>query len=440
MKRATIAAALLLSLGGCGIFGGGGNKGPKTPLVGNRIPILALESGAEADANLADVSVIVPTAVANETWSQPGGGASKSMGHLALGTALERAWSVKFPGNSKKVRLGGGPVVAGGTVYVIDTDATVRAYALSSGASRWSRRLVTGGKDESAAFGGGVSVEDGKVYATTGLGDVVALDATTGNQLWKVRPAGPLRGAPAVFGGQLYVVSQDNQIFALNVENGSTVWNEAGAVENSGIFGVAAPAAAQGTVVAGFSSGELTAYRYENGRAVWQDTLSRTSMSTTVASLSDIDASPVIDEGRVYAIGQGGRMVALELVTGQRLWELNIGGISTPWVAGEWVFAVSDQARLFCISRSSGKIRWVTQLKQWRKPKKKDKPISWTGPVVAGDRLILANTEGQLVNVRLADGTIGTSTKLGDPIYAQPVVVGNTLLVMESNGRLTAWR
>lgn len=439
MKRVTIAAMLLLSLGGCGIFKGG-DKGPKTPLLGNRIPILALESGAEADPALADVTVMVPTAQVNDSWSQTGGGASKAMGHLALGTAVERSWSVKFPGTSKKVRLAGGPVVAQGTVFVIDTDATVRAYALSSGAARWTRRLVTGGKDQQAAFGGGVSVEDGKVYATTGLGDVVALDATTGNQLWKVRPAGPLRGAPAIFGGQVYVVSQDNQIFALNIQNGDTVWNEAGSVENSGIFGVAAPAAAQGTVVAGFSSGELTAYRYENGRAVWQDTLSRTSMSTTVASLSDIDASPVIDEGRVYAIGKGGRMVALELVTGQRLWELNIGGIATPWVAGEWVFVVSDQARLFCISRSSGKIRWVTQLKQWRKPKKKDKPISWTGPVLAGDRLILANTEGQLVNVRLEDGAVGTIAKLGAPVHAQPVVVGNTLLVMESNGRLTAWR
>lgn len=440
MKRVTIAAAMLLSLGGCGIFGGGGDKGPKTPLLGNRIPILALESGAEADPDLADVSVALPTAVANANWSQPGGNAEKSMGHLALGTALDRAWSVKFPGNSKKVRLGSGPVVADGTIYVIDTDATVRAYALSNGAAKWQRRLSPGGKDDNAAFGGGVSVEGGKVYATTGVGDVAALDATTGNQLWKVRPSGPLRGAPTVFAGQLYVVTQDNQIFALSAEDGKTIWNEAGAVENSGIFGVAAPAAAQGTVVAGFSSGELTAYRYENGRAVWQDTLSRTSMSTTVASLSDIDASPVIDEGRVYAIGQGGRMVALELVTGQRLWELNVGGISTPWVAGEWVFVVSDQARLFCISRTSGKVRWVTQLRQWRKPKKKDKPISWTGPVVAGDRLILANTEGALVNVRLADGKIGTTTKMGEAIYAQPVVVGNTLLVLESNGRLTAWR
>ncbi len=67
----------------------------------------------------------------------------------------------------------------------------------------------------------------------------------------------------------------------------------------------------------------------ENGRLLWQDALSRTSISTSVSTLSDIDAAPVIDQGRVYALGQGGRMVALELSTGQRLWEQNFAGLST---------------------------------------------------------------------------------------------------------------
>src|SRR3546814_10972681 len=84
--------------------------------------------------------------------------------------------------------------------------------------------------------------------------------------------------------------------------------------------------------------------RIENGRPVWQDTLARTGVATSVAMLSDIDASPAIDEGRVFAIGQGGRMAAVELATGQRVWEVNIAGISTPWAAGEWVYVVTSDA------------------------------------------------------------------------------------------------
>ena len=439
MKRVTIAALVLLSLGGCSMFGKG-SKGPKTPLLGERIAILTYENGAEVDPGMADMPVTVPAEVENSDWTQPGGNAQKSVGHPALGTALSRAWSVHVSGNSSKKRLAAGPVVANGSIYVIDTDADVQAFNAATGQLRWKHSLGVRGDDSDLVYGGGVSFDDGKIYATTGLGDVAALDASTGNQLWKVRPAGPLRGAPTVFNGQLYVITQDNQIFALSAADGKTIWNEAGALESSGIFGVAAPAAGQGTVVAGFSSGELTAFRYENGRAVWQDALSRTTVSTTVASLSDIDAAPVIDEGRVYAVGEGGRMVALELVTGQRLWELNLGGIATPWVAGDWVFVVTDQAKLLCISKLSGRVRWITSLPQWRKAKKKDKAITWVGPVLAGGRLILGNSRGMLVNVAIADGHIGNSVNSGSAINLQPVVANKTLYILDESGRLSAWR
>jgi outer membrane protein assembly factor BamB len=193
-------------------------------------------------------------------------------------------------------------------------------------------------------------------------------------------------------------------------------------------------------VVAGFSSGELNAYRYENGRVVWQDALSRTSISTAVASLSDIDADPVIDNGRVYAIGQGGRMVALELNTGQRIWEINVAGIATPWVAGEWLFVVTDQAQLLCLNRATGRIKWMTQLARWRNAKSKKGMISWVGPVLAGERLILANSEGQITNVSPLDGSVQSTVETKMPVSLSPIVADNTLYILHDEGRLTAWR
>jgi outer membrane protein assembly factor BamB len=214
----------------------------------------------------------------------------------------------------------------------------------------------------------------------------------------------------------------------------------AGTFEQSAVFGAAAPAAAAGTVVAGFSSGELTAYRYENGRVVWQDALTRTSISTTVGSISDIDAEPVIDNGRVYALGQGGRMAALELNTGQRIWEINIAGISTPWVVGEWIFAVTDQAQLLAIARTTGRIKWMTQLPRYRDEEDKKGNIRWVGPVLAGGRLILANSRGQLVNVSPADGAIQSTVETNKAVSLSPVVAASSLYVLHDDGTLTAWR
>jgi outer membrane protein assembly factor BamB len=193
-------------------------------------------------------------------------------------------------------------------------------------------------------------------------------------------------------------------------------------------------------VVAGFSSGELNAYRYENGRILWDDSLSRTSISTAVGSLSDIDADPVIDQGRVYAIGQGGRMVAIELLTGQRIWEINIAGISTPVVAGDWIFVVTDQAQLLAIARTTGRVKWMTQLPRYRNESKKSGQISWVGPVLAGDRLILANSQGQVTNVSPLDGSVQSTLETKHSFSLAPVVANNTLYLLSDQGRLLAYR
>ena len=206
------------------------------------------------------------------------------------------------------------------------------------------------------------------------------------------------------------------------------------------MFGVASPAFAQSTVVAGYSSGELTAYRYENGETVWQDALARTGISTVVGTLSDVDADPVVDNGRVFAVGRGGRMVAIELITGQRAWEVNLAGLSTPWVAGDWVFVVTDRAQLVALARASGRVRWISQLPAYRDPEDRQGPIFWRGPVLAGNRLVLVSSQGQMAYVSPTDGAIQSTTERGSPFSLPPVVANNTLYTLDDSGRLTAWR
>jgi outer membrane protein assembly factor BamB len=453
MKRLLVGLAALGLLSACGLFDGKGK--PKTPTVGQRIPVLTSEASIEVDPALADVTVTVPPAVVNADWPQPGGSPSKSMGHVAIGTQLARAWSIDAAeGSTSRTRLGAAAVVGGGRIYTIDTTATVRAFDTQDGRRLWSRQIGTAKETRGGMsiwtgeftgnfgllFGGGVSFDNGRVYATNGLGDTAALNAETGEQIWLKRPGGPLRGAPTIANDNVYVVSQDNQLFALNPADGAVRWSQSASLELAGVFGTAAPAAASGTVVAGFSSGELTAYRYENGRPLWQDVLARTSISTVVGTLSDIDADPVIEGGRVYSIGQGGRMVALELNTGQRIWEINAAGISTPWVAGEWIFVVTDQAQLLCIARSSGKVRWMSQLRRYRDQDDRQGPVYWVGPILAGDRLILANSMGHLINVSITDGSVLSTVDTNQKISLRPIVAGSTLYLLSDEGQLSAWR
>ncbi|HEX8308030.1 MAG TPA: PQQ-binding-like beta-propeller repeat protein [Allosphingosinicella sp.] len=442
MKRILLALAAASLLGGCSGLGIGG-KGKKnvTPTVGERISVLSRERVLEVDPALGAVAVTLPPAQANSEWAQSGGNAAKSMGHLALGSTLGMAWRVSTgEGSSNQAQLASSPVIGEGRIFTIDTRAVVRAISPENGATVWQAQVRGANAPEGALFGGGVAYDNGRIYATNGAGDAAALDAKTGALVWRVRPGGPLRGAPTVANDNVYVVTQDNQLFALNPANGATRWSGSGAVEIAGILGASSPAAAQGTVVAGFSSGELNAYRYENGQNLWQDALARTSISTSVTQLSDIDADPVIDSGRVYAVGQGGRMVAIELITGQRVWEINVAGISTPWVAGDWIFVVTDDARLLALSRTTGGIRWMTQLTRYRDVKDKKGRIDWVGPILAGDRLALANSAGQLVYVSPTDGRVLATQETRMSVSLQPIVANSTLYVLHDNGQLTAWR
>ena len=436
-----LASALALSLAACsgGLFGSKGKR--TTPTLGERIPILShIDNAVEADPALASVPVTLPPATDNKSWAQPGGSPSKTYGHLALSATPQRAWTAQIPGATDRVRLAAAPVIGDGLLYVVDTDGAVHAFDAATGAHVWVHTTDVPKNLIKAGFGGGVSYDSGRVYATDGIGDVVALDAKTGTPVWQVKPAGPLRGAPTVAFGAVYVMTQDNQIFALDQNTGKNQWQETASTTQAGVFGVAAPAAGQGTIIAGYSSGELVAYRYENGRTLWSDALARTSISTQVGALTDIDADPIIDDGRVYALGQGGRMAAYELVTGQRIWELGLAGISTPAVVGEWIFTLTDSARMLAIARATGKVRWVSQLNQYRKPKKKDDPIFWKGPVLAGSNLWVVNTLGQIWTVNPQDGTATQYTDLKASVSLGPVVANEMLYVLDDSGRITAFR
>jgi outer membrane protein assembly factor BamB len=432
-----IAAALTSS--GCSIFKKGAR--PKTPVLGQRIPVLTTEGNVEVDPATQALPFSLPAPVENNGWTESGGNATNSMGHLALGDALRPAFSVQSGrGSSLTARLAAPPIVANGRVYTIDTLGAVRSFDARTGALIWASQTPDVKGNEAALYGGGIAYDNGRIFATNGLGYVAALSEQNGGIYWRVQPGGPLRGSPTVANGAVYVISEDNQIYSLKEADGSTNWSEAASVEIAGLFGAASPAVGQGTVVAGFSSGELNGYRYENGRQVWQDQLQRTSISTSVSSLSDIDADPVIDNGQVFAIGAGGRMVALDILSGQRMWELNIAGISTPWVAGDWVFVVTSEDKLMCIYRQNGHIRWINQLPKFVKPKSQSGDIDYSGPVLAGGRLILTASNGEVIQFDPSTGNYRTQFAVGAPVSLPPVVADSTLFVYDDLGRLHAYR
>lgn len=452
-RTATILLMASLALAGCNAFKKGART--RTPTIGERIPILSFETRAEAEPELKDLAIVLPAPEANAEWAQPGGSAAKTGGHLVLAEQPAPAWNVSIgKGSSGTARLNAAPVVGGGMVFTVDTGGQVSAFDAKTGSVAWRATVKLPKRGNRAAFGGGVAYGDGRVYVATGYGIALAYDAQTGKQLWERPLVQPLRGSPSVSGGRVFFLSQDNQLHALDGATGDVRWSVAGTVEPACILGTGAPAVSLDTVVAGFCSGELKALRGENGRTVWEDQLARTGRSTAMAALADIDGSPVIDRGRVFAVGHGGRMVALELATGQRVWERNFAGVWTPWAAGEFLYLVTVEGEVLCITRSEGKLRWVSRLGQFRKekpakpgrngrpgtPAKNTGQIQWAGPVLASERLWIASSNRELVALDAYEGKRVASIKLKSPAYLPPVVAGGMMYLLTDDGSLTAYR
>lgn len=436
-----VAAPLLacLMLSGCGITDWFSSDDDAPKLGGNRISVLQLQQQLEVDPQVSATEVTLPDAVANADWAQAGSNPAHYPGHVALGRSLAKAWSTSISGSDSSRRLLAGPVVAAGRVYVLDTDYDLHVLDAKSGKSVWTRNILRE-KQEGEAFGGGVSVHEGRVYATNGFGEAVALNTDNGELVWRRRIAGPIRSAPTVLDGRVYVSAVDNQLIALSAENGTLQWYHTGFLESAALLGGSAAAVEGGTVIVPYSSGELFALRAENGRQSWQDSLGALRRGENLTGLSDIRGLPIIADGVAYAVSHSGRTVAVDIRSGQRIWEQDVGGITTPAVVGDWIFITTNDAQVVALTRKDGRIRWIAPLQQWEDPEDKEDPVLWTGPLVAGGRLILTNNLGEMLELSAADGKIIKKTELPGPTLQAPVVAGETLYILTEEGDLVAYR
>jgi outer membrane protein assembly factor BamB len=438
-RRATVILMMLL-LSACSSKGFFGESNTQPPLPGERISIMALERSLRPDERIAELAVALPRPVANPDWPQPGGGADHVMQHPALGDTPGEAWSVDIgAGTDSDAALLASPVVRDGRIFTLDAEGSLTASDARTGARIW--RLDTRSPDEEdAVYSGAITTGDGKVFAATGVGQVIAASVEDGEEYWRVNAQGPIRGAPTYSDGRVFLTTIDNQALALSAETGERLWGHSGISENAALLGGASPAVKDNVVVIPYSSGEIFALKAETGRVFWVDSLSEVRRANAVTSLADIRGNPVIDGSVVIAMSHSGRISAVDLKSGARIWERRIGGTHTPWVAGEFVFVLSNAAEVIALTRRDGRIRWITQLPQFEIPEDREGGIQYAGPVLAGDRLIVASSLGELQAISPYSGEPLGVIDIDDPVFISPIVAGETIYVLTDKGRLIAFR
>lgn len=435
-----VFAGCLLLLPACNVLPDWMGANEEPPLPGERISVMQLEQEVVPDPGIADLAVKLPAPWRNPAWPQAGGYANHAMHHLELPDSLSIAWQRDAgDGSTSTTELLSQPVVADGRIFVLDAESHVAAFQSADGKALW-RIDLTPEEEDSGALGGGLAYSEGVLYATSAYGQVFALDPSSGERIWVQTVGIPFRVAPTVAEGRVFVISYDNQLTALAAADGRILWSHTGIAEDAGLVGGAEAAVEGGVVVVPYSSGELFGLRVENGRVVWQDQLVRLQRFAPLAALSEIRGSPVIDRDLVFAIGHSGRMAAIDLHSGERIWERDIEGVETPWVAGEFLYVVTTQAEVICLSRRDGRIRWVHQLQRYEDEKSQSDPIQWTGPVLGGDRLILLSSDERAVSLSPYNGELLGELKLPSPASVPPLIADGTLYIITDGAELIAYR
>jgi outer membrane protein assembly factor BamB len=434
-KAAMTGLVLVLALAGCE---------RELVLQGERLPVradLAAEVAATEPGNQAE-PIALPAATANTAWTHRGGDVRHAGVHGQLSAAPQLVWATSVgQGNSRKNRVAAAPVVAGGLIYTMDALDQVQATS-TAGAAVWVASLTAEFDRGGEISGGGLAVEGETLFATTGYGELVALQAGSGQVLWRQRLDSPVTGAPAVAGGTVYAVGRDGGAFAVDAATGKVLWTLPGAPSATGVIGSAAPAVTDRAVIFPFASGGVAAALRESGLPLWEAPVTGQRIGRGYQGLTDITGDPTVVGGTIYIGTAAGRTAAVDAASGQRLWTAVEGAMNPPLVVGGSVFVVNDEARLVRLDAATGAVIWAVEMPYWDtdKPRKRKAITAHYGPVLAGGNLVVAGGDGQLRLFNPVDGAMVGGVAIPGGAASNPALAGGMLYVVSGDGQLLAFR
>lgn len=368
------------------------------------------------------------------------GEADHAIAHPAFGTRADEVFVTQFgAGEGRGTRITADPIVAGGRVFVMDARASV--VALSAGGEPiWTRALVPPFDRATEASGGGLAYGGGKLFATSGFGELTALDPSTGRVLWTQDLDAPGGAAPTVRDGLVYVAGRNGTGWAIDTENGRIRWTLQGAPGQASFGAGAGPAVTGDLAIMPFPGGELRAVFAKGGLPRWSSVVAGGRVGYAANIISDITGDPVVSGNTVYSGNVAGRAAAIDLATGETKWSIPFAAKAPMLPAGNSVFFVSDLNQLVRVDAATGDPIWQVNLPRFARTRRANRLYAHYGPILAGGRLYVASSDGLLRQFDPRSGNLTGAAALEAPAAAMPAVAGGIMYVVTTDGKLHGFR
>jgi outer membrane protein assembly factor BamB len=315
------------------------------------------------------------------------------------------------------------PFVAEGLVVAVDARGQVSAHDAATGALRWRREV---GFAVSGGVGGGM----GLVLVNGRRGELAALDLASGEPRWRVE-TGSLAYAPAAVGaGRVALRGADGRLLVLDAMSGERLWADTRPVPPLSLQGTGRPLLLEDAVIAGFDNGELIAYAMANGRKLFTINVALPKGRSEVERMVDVDSTPLLDRGVIYALAYQGRLVAIDAATTQTLWARELSGFSDLAQDRAALYLTDARGAVMAIDKRSGKSLWTQDALLHR---------GVTGPTVVDGMVVVGDREGYLHWLSAEDGRLLARLRpLSSALSAAPRTDGERLYVQGRDGRLVA--
>jgi len=393
------------------------------------------------DPALEKVEIKIPAAQKNNFWSGSAAAQNQRIENFAKDfSEIEKGWFSKkreisldkssfawlfYAGNIRD-HFVFSPVIKDGKVFILDTSGALLAKDLASDKKIWSKRIFARKilKNYKAPRLGSCQ---NKLIATAGVNKVAAVNEADGEIIWSKEISSITISNPVCDEKFVYIASNDNKLYAFDLESGELNWVQSGINRSTTIFGAADPVLWKDFVIVSYSSGEIYGVKKSNGQAMWSQDLNFSKAVNSDFYLNDIDATPFVKDGMVYAIGNGGLMMAIEVKNGNFLWRKRIAGIVDFWGAGDFLFVINNDDKLLAISKKTGGIKWISQLPDFKEAKKPETKFIYSGVVMAGGKLVISRSDGELLIASPFDGKIEKTISLKKKITHAPVVIDDKI-------------
>jgi len=337
--------------------------------------------------------------------------------------AVRRLWSENVGKGTDEQYLKLVPVAGAERVYSAERGGRVFALDAGSGERLWRQ-------DTDMRISGGPGLGEGLVLVGSSDGEVAALSAEDGRQLWRAKVTSEVLAPPVAAGGVAVVRTGDGKLFGLGADSGTRLWVYSRSVPVLTLRGTSEPVIVDDLVLAGFDSGRLVALELATGRLIWEQQVAIPSGRSDLERMVDLDAAPVVFGRSVFVATYQGQVASVSLDTGDIEWSRDISSAAGLSVDPSAVYVTDEDSEVWALERSSGTSLWKQEGLRRRQ---------LTAPAAHGEHLVVGDFEGYLHWLSKLDGSLvarGRADK--SPIIVTPLAAGDRLYTFASSGELVA--